>query len=105
MTSAFNKVHSEKSTLTTGARALSKHVNRGSDGYYGTLKGNDLAKNAGEATSLLQCVSMNFTLVVCMLLFVAANSALSTLISEVRTLFEIFGATLTVVIYFYLLSL
>ena len=47
LVTAFNKIHSEKSLLTIGARALSKHVNRGSDGYFGILKGNDPAKNAG----------------------------------------------------------
>lgn len=44
---AFDAPHIPGSSnkLSVGARALSKHYHRGKEGWWGTLKGNDIAKN------------------------------------------------------------
>ncbi|XP_012833065.1 PREDICTED: uncharacterized protein LOC105953929 [Erythranthe guttata] len=51
------------STLTNGARALSKHINRSSQGYWGALNGNDYEKNR-QAVEVInrvmsECIWMN----------------------------------------------
>ncbi|KAL7106214.1 hypothetical protein ACP275_07G098100 [Erythranthe tilingii] len=55
------------STLTNGARALSKHINRSSQGYWGALYGNDFEKNrqAVEVINrvLSECIWMNMHIV------------------------------------------
>ncbi|XP_041993922.1 uncharacterized protein LOC121744447 [Salvia splendens] len=55
------------SILTNSARALAKHVNRSSEGYWGLLHGSDEEKNrhAGEIISLLvaECSWMNMHIV------------------------------------------
>jgi hypothetical protein len=43
--SSFDIPHKLGTALSVGARALSKHYHRGEEGWWGTLKGNDIEKN------------------------------------------------------------
>jgi hypothetical protein len=42
---AFLKLHTTKQKLTVGARAFSKHCQRSQNGWWGSNRGNDEAKN------------------------------------------------------------
>ncbi|EYU41083.1 hypothetical protein MIMGU_mgv1a017896mg, partial [Erythranthe guttata] len=60
---ATHNRHVKGSTLTNGARALSKHINRSSQGYWGALNGNDYEKNR-QAVEVInrvmsECIWMN----------------------------------------------
>ncbi|DBA04500.1 TPA: hypothetical protein N0F65_011048 [Lagenidium giganteum] len=50
---AFQQTHG-RVQLTVGAKAFSKHCQRSADGWWGTIKGNDIAKNAVALQKLLE---------------------------------------------------
>jgi hypothetical protein len=51
---SFQQLQSSKEKLTVGARALTKHCGRSTDGFWGQFKGNDRAKNATALAKLEQ---------------------------------------------------
>ncbi|KAL7145526.1 hypothetical protein ABFS83_07G090100 [Erythranthe nasuta] len=64
---ATHNPHVKGSTLTNGARALSKHINRSSQRYWGALNGNDYEKNR-QAVEVInrvmsECIWMNMHIV------------------------------------------
>jgi len=50
---SFNKPFTDGVPLSTGARALSKHSHRSTEGWWGNVKGNDSQKN-GNADRVIQ---------------------------------------------------
>ncbi|KAH6770337.1 hypothetical protein C2S52_015140 [Perilla frutescens var. hirtella] len=61
--STFSAPHNpdvKGSTLTNGARALAKHVDRSSEGYWGPLRGSDTEKNR-HATNVINHLLANYS--------------------------------------------
>ncbi|ETK79886.1 hypothetical protein F441_14502 [Phytophthora nicotianae CJ01A1] len=54
---AFAQRHTPGEPLTVGARAFSKHCTRSSSGWWGELKGNDVAKNLRAETKVRELLA------------------------------------------------